>query len=150
MRKTLATAVAVLALTAGFSVASVHANASPTIDTTAPCDQQYAGGGECHPDAGNCASYHEADRLRLGMRRAKVRHILGTSGRIVGKRAMQNATGGMLQMLNLGPGEVDSPRPKYRQVRRYVTCAEDGVPADLLVEYRVRGGRGRATQILWS
>lgn len=139
MRKNIATSVAALALTAGLTVAPAQA--------TSTCAASADG---CRTGADGCATYGEQSQLRLGMRRATVRRILGTRGRVVGKRTMANNAGGIVQMLGLSPSQIDSPRAKHRQVRRYATCAEDGVPALLLVEYRIRGGHGRATQILWK
>lgn len=102
----------------------------------APVDE----GGDDRP----CATYREFNKLRLDMRRKVVRKILDTRGHQVSKHAFD----GVADMLGIG-GNVASAPIKQRQIRKYPTCAEDGVPATLLVEYRLRGRVGRAVQILW-
>lgn len=102
----------------------------------APVDE----GGDYRP----CATFREFNKLRLDMRRKTVRRILDTRGREVSKRAFE----GVPDMLGI-EGEIESAPIRHRMVRKYPTCAEDGVPATLLVEYRMRGRIGRAVQILW-
>lgn len=114
------------------------------------CHQRFAGGVPCHPDTGRCVSYWEQNQVRGDMRRKTVARLVGTWGHVISKRAFDDPLSGLSGMLGLSQNAIDQAEWRHRQIRSYRTCAEDGVPATFLVEYRVRHGVGRAVLILWQ
>lgn len=99
----------------------------------------YATGGDSRP----CATYREFNLLGLGQTHADVRRILDTPGRRV-TRATYMAAFGSIEGLDLS-GMPRSGRERYRS---YPTCAEDGVPSVLMVEFD--SARGTSASLLWD
>lgn len=123
------TAAAALAATAAL-LAGAPATARPTMPPT---------GGDSRP----CATYREFLLLNLGQTRTEVRRILDTAGRKVSGKTYDAVFGGV-------PGlDVSGlPASPRRHDRSYPTCAEDGVPALLMVEYD--SPHGTSQSFLWQ
>jgi hypothetical protein len=137
MRKTLGT----LALAFGLAATGTPAMASPG-DAFAAYMKTEGG------DTQRCVTYREFNAARLGDSKQKVRELFDTTGHRVGKRAMKRHVGAFLDLLGLSAGQVETAARSHREIRRYPTCAEDGVPALVLVEFNTRADR--ADQLLWE